>query len=793
MFLSVSLSLSPYFKHNGLKTIPLSISQSQSPNPKSSISNQCSLMAEEFMKSVEDGLKLAKRIYLGKDRSVVSAPKLISMDKSSSSYLPSAPMVYAMIYDPAIVDNPDIASYQPHVHGRCDSPAFIPLQMNGFEISVDCYLDTAVVTFIGSWRVHCVMGSKSCDCRIAIPMGEQGSILGLEVDVGRRSYSTQLVTIEENIDMEKFSKFEDGGFLKHYIFTSKIPQVDGGSNISLRATWSQKLLFDDGEFFLNIPFSFPEYVNPAGKRISKREKMQLSVNSGTGTEVLCRSASHPLKEIRRQAGKFGFSYEADVLSWSNVDFKFSYQISSSDIFGGLLLQSPSSHDLDQREMFCFYLFPGNGKSKKVFRKDAVFLVDISLSMRGKPLEIAKSVLSSALSKLNPEDSFSIIAFNGETYLFSSSLEPATKETIEKAIEWINMNFIAGGGTNILLPLNQAIEMLSNTFDTIPLIFLLTDGTVEDERQICDVVKSHMKKSRSISMRISTFGIGTYCNYHFLQMLAAIGRGYCDGVYGVDMMEIRMQKFFTAASSTILANITIDSFERLDALEVYPFHIPDLVSNTPLIVSGRYKGNIPDSLKARGILADSSTFAVDLKVQKAKDIPLDKIFAKKQIDLLTAQAWFSQSKQLEDKVAKMSIQTGVQSEYTRMIVLQTDKGKDAIESVVTPEVPIKINLQKLLDTKGHNLILVRSLCAGFGSLVATAENLPLGYKETPAEAAAEVLVKAASNCCGKLENCCCCFCCIKFCSRVNDQFAIVLIQLCASMACLGCLSCCPDGN
>ncbi|KAF6134885.1 hypothetical protein GIB67_002286 [Kingdonia uniflora] len=68
-------------------------------------------------------------------------------------------------------------------------------------------------------------------------------------------------------------------------------------------------------------------------------------------------------------------------------------------------------------------------------------------MQGKPHEIVKSTLSSALSNLNPEDSFSIIAFNGESYLFSSSLEPATKETIEKAIEWINMNFIAGGGRN----------------------------------------------------------------------------------------------------------------------------------------------------------------------------------------------------------------------------------------------------------------------------------------------------------------------------------------------------------
>lgn len=129
-------------------------------------------MADDFNKSVEDGLKLAKRIYFGKDRSV-TPPKPVAMDKTSKSYLPKAPMVYAVISDPAIVDNPDIPSYQPHVHGRCDPPALIPLQMTGITLEVDCYLETVFVTLSGSWRLHCVMGSRSCDCRLAVPMGEQ--------------------------------------------------------------------------------------------------------------------------------------------------------------------------------------------------------------------------------------------------------------------------------------------------------------------------------------------------------------------------------------------------------------------------------------------------------------------------------------------------------------------------------------------------------------------------------------------------------------------------------------------
>jgi hypothetical protein len=90
----------------------------------------------------------------------------------------------------------------------------------------------------------------------------------------------------------------------------------------------------------------------------------------------------------------------------------------------------------------------------VFRKDIVFIVDISGSMRGKLLDDTKNALFLALSKLDPKDSFSIIAFNGETYLFSTSLELATKEAVERAIQWVSMNFIAGGDTNILLPLNK---------------------------------------------------------------------------------------------------------------------------------------------------------------------------------------------------------------------------------------------------------------------------------------------------------------------------------------------------
>ncbi|XVF35154.1 hypothetical protein REPUB_Repub18cG0120500 [Reevesia pubescens] len=747
-------------------------------------------MADDFAKAVEDGLKLAKRIYLGKDRGVVAPPKPPSlMDRSSHLYLPSAPMVYAVIFDPRIVDNPDIPSYQPHVHGRCDPPALIPLQMSGVNLDVDCYGDTAFIQVSGKWRVHCVMGSRSCDCRIAVPMGEQGSILGVEVDLPTKSYSTELIGVEESKDIEKIARPEDGGFLKPHIFTLTIPQIDGGTIISIKLRWSQKLSYNEGQISLTVPFSFPEYVTPAIKKISKKEKIQLNVNSGIATGILCKATSHPLKEIRRSPGKFGFLYEADILTWSDTDFSFSYSVSSGIIFGGVLLQSPSLYDYDQRDMFCIYLFPGSQKSRKVFRKEVIFVVDTSDSMQGRPLESTKNAISSALSKLSPEDSFNIIAFSSETFLFSTSMELASQEAIERATEWISAKHSVGGGTNMFIPLEKAAEMLSNTRGSIPMIFLVTDGAVEDERNICDWMKKHLTNGGSLCPRIHTFGIGSFCNHYFLRMLAMIGRGEYDGACDLDSIEVQMEKLFSKGLSTVLANITIDAFNDREQIEVYSSCIPDLSFESPLTIFGRYKGSFPDTLKAKGILGDLSSFNMDLKIERAKDIPLDRVLARQQIDLLTAQAWFSESKQLEEKVAQLSMQTCNISEYTRMVLLEKNKIDKATQSSGAPKVPKKGDPHKIRDPGAPKKILLQSLSVGFGDLIATAENIRPGSEEQKLPEVAEMFMKATSNCCDQMFSHCCCMCCIQCCSKMNNQCATALTQLFTALAFFGCFECC----
>ncbi|KAL9228500.1 hypothetical protein vseg_004076 [Gypsophila vaccaria] len=763
-------------------------------------------MAEDLTKAVQQGLRLCTRLYYTPESlhnnnsssptTKPPRPHLIPMlssksssSSSSSSLLPSAPSLYAVVTDPSIVDNPDVRSYQPYVHGRCHPPALIPLHLYDVRVHVECCVDVAVVEFAAVWRLHCVDAAKSCDCRLALPLPPQGSVLGFEVEASSGSYISQLVKVEDTLELEGLIKADNGGFLNPNIFTLKIPKVDGGSKIKVKARWSQKLIYREGQLCLSLPFSFPAYVTPVGKFMGK-EKIAVNVNSGAQIGALSYSASHTLKELRRQAGKFCYSYESEVDTWSKTDFEFSYSVASRDIHGGVLVQTPPPNDLDQRDICVLYLFPGYSKKIKVFRKRVVFLIDISGSMKGAPLENVKQAVFGTLSKFNQDDSFNIIAFNQESYMFSSTMELATKDALERASEWFSSKLVPEGDVDIMLPMKQAIEMVPNESSSISYIFLVTDGAVENEKEICNVVKdSSMNKKGSPLPRISTFGIGSYCNHYFLRMLAQIGRGHYDAAYDADSIALRLERFLTVSSSAILSNIEVECLEHVESPTLYLGAIQDLMYECPLIISGRCKNKLPESLDVRATWADMSSFTTNLKIHEAKDMPLDKVYAQTQINVLTAEAWFVGSKKVEEQVAEISMQTGFPSEYTRMILVRTqsdDQGSDFnIQGIDAYDIR---SLHKMVRCR--KLLPLRNLGVGFGDLKKSAENLPPGVTvKTPD--ASDAIVKAATGCCHQFLDRFCCMCCIQAISKLSDRLVITLSQICAALSCCTCLDCCYD--
>ncbi|KAF2594051.1 hypothetical protein F2Q70_00045329 [Brassica cretica] len=484
--------------------------------------------------------------------------------------------------------------------------------------------------------------------------------------------------------------------------------------------------------------------------------------------------------------------ELTAQAWFEDKKELQDKVSSGDLSGHVLVKSPSPWDSDDRGMFCLYLFPGTTKHKQIFRGRVVFVIDISGSMKWKPLEDVKKALLESLAKLEPEDVFNIIAFNDNILEFSTKMELATDETISAVTEWLDSNLIASGGTNMLLPLIQvlAMKLLEGSKVGVPLVYLVTDGSVDNEREICNAMKECCSgHEKSISPRISTFGIGSFCNHYFLQMLARIGNGYYDGTNNTDSFEHQMSRLFDSASSTIVANTTFDALKLLRSVELFPSQIPDITLGQPLILSGRYKGQFPDEVELRGTLADMSCFTIELTVEKAKDIPLDKVLARRQIDELTAQAWFEDKKELQDKVMRLSIQTGFPSEYTQMVLSLKDNDEEK-----TIERPVSIKeilrnpsyqIHKQMSRNVERTSLLGKQGFGFGNLAATLKNIPPWMEEPKEPEGAEILIRAASGVVDRV----CCMCCLQCLSRVSDQCTIVFSQICAALACFQCLGCC----
>lgn len=342
-----------------------------------------------------------------------------------------------------------------------------------------------------------------------------------------------------------------------------------------------------------------------------------------------------------------------------------------------------------------------------------------------------------------------------------------------------------------LLLIQALDMMSHESNSISLIYLITDGAVENERDICNVVQdSCTAKGKVPFLRISTFGIGSYCNHYFLQMLAQIAKGHYDAAYDADSITPRLQRLCTMSSQVVLSDIKVDGLSHVESLKLHPSTFQDLSCGCPLIISGRYEGKLPESLVVRGTLADMTTFVTDLKIRKAKDIPLDKVFAQRQVDALTAKAWLMGNKELERQIAEISMRTEVPSEYTRMILFQTDvwnQGPDAI-TIQGKEAYDKSSLQEMV--RNQKIFLLRSMGIGFGDLKKTTENLPPGVI-VKAPDTTELIVKVATGCCGRLLDRFCCMCFIQGLSKLSDQCVITLSQICAALACFQCLDCCYD--
>eukprot|EP00879_Flechtneria_rotunda_P001855 GHRR01002023.1.p1 GENE.GHRR01002023.1~~GHRR01002023.1.p1 ORF type:complete len:570 (+),score=126.11 GHRR01002023.1:3309-5018(+) len=441
--------------------------------------------------------------------------------------------------------------------------------------------------------------------------------------------------------------------------------------------------------------------------------------------------------------------------WDNCDFVGGYRVWRDQITATVHVEPPQPGMPDQRGTFALSMTPPGPEHSVAFPRSIVFMFDRSGSMAGDPIKYAKAALLSGLNMLGEQDSFTVVAFDHEQLWWTDRLIAATPDNKVSCMHWVNNDLSSRGTTDIKSPLQRALKLLSGAAG-LPLVFMLTDGCVDDEREICQMAESTIAshgqdvdpnnivvmtdgstvtavnpqqpvpQQPGLSPRVYTFGIGPYCNHYFLKRLAAIGRGMNDVAFRPHAIQPVMERMLAAAALPMLSDVQI-SIQGLDSVELYPFPIPDVFVGQPLLVSGKFEGDWPETVDICGILPDSTSWSQTVPSLPAGDLPLQKIFIKGQLDLMTANAWMAGNPpNLVQQIVDLSVASGVTSAHTTMVGFETTPEKyEQMQALPPSERRKRIIKWAIGGAAGIAVVAGVAAALTFGDLASTLSNLPVG--------------------------------------------------------------------
>ena len=262
-----------------------------------------------------------------------------------------------------------------------------------------------------------------------------------------------------------------------------------------------------------------------------------------------------------------------------------------------------------------------------------------------------------------------------------------------------------------------------------MVFVITDGAVEDEREICTFVERAFKKGgadpAAMLPRVNTFGIGRYANHYFLKMLANIGRGMNGAAYSPETVEKKMFDLLRASKTPILTNIAVGIPQSAQGVEILPFPVPDLFAGAPVMISGKCAGGLPPTIEVQARVAGGAVWqrsipvATDLQ-NNATAIPLDKVFVKQRIDLMTARAWLTQEQYMEQQVIDLSLKHGVPCAHTKLCAFEISlKNETAMKNQKASRGAVSVAKYAVGGAAG--VMVIGAMAGGFGDIGASLSN------------------------------------------------------------------------
>lgn len=226
-------------------------------------------------------------------------------------------------------------------------------------------------------------------------------------------------------------------------------------------------------------------------------------------------------------------------------------------------------------------------------REFIFVVDVSGSMGGRPLDISKNLMADLVASLRPDDTFNLLLFSGGSEMLSESGSlPANAQTIKRARKLIDSSG-AGGGTE-LIPALETVYALPATPGRSRSIVIVTDGAIWADGQAFRLIRNHLGDAN-----VFAFGIGPSVVRPVIERLARAGAGEPFIVDELGRGAEVARQLREYIDRPLLTGIGVAS-EGIETTGLEPARMPDLLAERPIVVTGRYRGDAPGIIAIEGM-------------------------------------------------------------------------------------------------------------------------------------------------------------------------------------------------
>ncbi|MCB8933346.1 MAG: VWA domain-containing protein [Chthonomonadaceae bacterium] len=463
------------------------------------------------------------------------------------------------------------------------------------------------------------------------------------------------------------------------LFTQSVANIMPGAKVRIEISYVQVLKYEEGQF----EFSFPMVVGPRFVTAKTPDNQLLTppivpkgMRTGANIELTARlDAGAPIQNLESvlhatSTKRDGPSRATITLSRKdeipNRDFILRYRVAGDGVTGAVLTHA----DPQKGGFFTLVLMPPKEpRSEDIAPKEVVFVMDQSGSQSGFPIEKSKELTLQLIRTLNPEDTFNVISFaNGVRQLWSGPRR-VTSENLGEAQRFVE-GLQANGGTQLLSAVQAALQPEPDP-DRLRLVVFNTDGFVGNEFEILDAIQ----KNRGAA-RMFTFGIGNSVNRFLIDSMSAEGKGDSEIVTLAEGADKAVERFVQRTRSPILTDVSV-RFEGVSVDQVLPEAIPDVFSEKPIVVKGRYSqpgtGRVIVSGKYGGEVW-THAYPVVLPARDQYGSAIASLWARERVDQLMRQNWLAAQRggNAEDTsaIVDVALEFGIMSQYTSFVAVES---------------------------------------------------------------------------------------------------------------------------